>query len=244
MNPHLSPYWLEIVFPVIMTVLLGVQLWRRGPFRQDTFGKIGLIAIVLALTSASIANLFYQRVVNVRAWPAVGVFDQVVVTSAGDVYVTVTDPIMGRANRVQRYSCRGEFKAAFQPDNRGGVFKIAVNPDDTLSIYSVRADSIETYGRDGTFLQRREMDSRNMPFKFLKAGPSVTEANDCAFVVDPVSGQPAVKDGAGMWPLERGDWVLEYVLSRRNIMGIALIGALFLMISLVRIRDREAATGT
>ena len=113
------------------------------------------MGVILALAGASVANLFYQRVLNVRAWPTIGIFDQVVVTPAGDVFVKVKDPILGRTDRVQRYSCRGEFKAAFQPDSAGGLFKIAVNPDDTLSIYSVRTDSIDIFNSDGTFLQRR-----------------------------------------------------------------------------------------
>ena len=127
---------------------------------------------MLALAGLSVANFFYQGVFNVRAWPTVGIFDQVVVTPVGDIFVKVKDPILGRADRVQRYNCRGEFKAAFQPDNAGGVFKIAVNPDDTLSIYSVRTDTIDTFNSDGTFLQRREVDSQQMPFEFLKSGLS------------------------------------------------------------------------
>jgi hypothetical protein len=72
MNPHVSLNWIEIAFPVVMTVLVGVQLLRRGPFREELLGRIGLIAIILALTGTSVANIFYQRVVNVRAWPTVG----------------------------------------------------------------------------------------------------------------------------------------------------------------------------
>ena len=167
-------------------------------------------------------------------------FDQIVVTSAGDIFVKLKDPIMGRADRVQRYSCRGDFKAAFQPDSAGGLFKIAVK-DNTLSIYSVRTDTIDTFSADGTFLQRREVDSQEMPFDFLKLGPSVTTADGCQFTIDPVSGRPAVKNGAEIWPLERGDWVLEYVLSRRNIMGIALLGGLMLLISYIRMWIHRAA---
>jgi hypothetical protein len=241
MNPHVSLNWFEISFPVIMAVLMGVQLWRRGPFRHELLGKTALALIILALTGASAANLFYQRVLNVRAWPTVGIYDQVVVTPVGDVYVKIKDPIMGRTDRVQRYSCRGELKASFQPDNGGGLFKIVANPDKTLSIYSVRTDSIDTFDRDGIFLQRREVDSQNMPFDFLKSGPSVTKANDCEYGVDPVSGRPAVKDSAGVWPLERGDWMLEYVLNRQNVIGTALFGVLLLLISYVRIRNRIAA---
>lgn len=241
MNPHVSLNWAEIVFPVVMTVLLGVQLWRRGPFRQEILGRIGLAAIILALTGASVANLFYQRVFSVRAWPTVGMFDQIVAAPDGDVYAKIKDPIMGRTDRVQRYSCRGEFKAAFQPDNKGGLFKIVANSDGTLSIYSVRSDSIDTYDRFGTFLQRQTVDSRNMPFNFLKSGPSVIRAKNCEFVVDPVSGRPAVKDGADVWPLERGDWVLEYALNRQNIVGATVLGMLLLGASCVRIRNRRAS---
>lgn len=241
MNPHVSLNWMEVAFPFIMTVVVGIQLYRRGPFRQEFLGRIGLAAIILAFAGTSVANLFYQRVVHVRAWPTVGIFDQVVVTPAGDVYVKIKEPMMGRADRVQRYSCRGEFKAAFQPDNAGGLFKIVANPDYTLSIYNVRTDSIEIYDRDGTFLQRHEVDSQNMPFDFLKTGPSVTKASDCEFVTDPISRRPAVKDSTGVWPLERGDWVLQYVLSRQNIAGAALLGILLLVISYVRMRNRGAA---
>jgi hypothetical protein len=241
MNPHVSLNWIEIAFPVVMTVLVGVQLLRRGPFREELLGRIGLIAIILALTETSVANLFYQRVVNVTAWPTVGIYDQVVVTPVGDVYVKIKDPIMARTHRVQRYSCRGELKATFQPDNAGGLFKIAANPDDTLSIYSVRTDSIDSFDRNGTFLQRREVDSQNMPFDFLKSGPSVTKVNDCEYGVDPVSGRPAVKDSTGVLPLERGDWMLEYVLNRQNVIGTALFGVLLLLICYIRMRNRIAA---
>lgn len=49
MNPHVSFSAAEIAFPVVMTVLLGVQLWRRRHFRHDLLGKIGLTAIILAM---------------------------------------------------------------------------------------------------------------------------------------------------------------------------------------------------
>ena len=228
---------------MVMVVVLGVQLWRRGPLRQELLGRFGLALIIFALMGASAANLFYQRVVNVRAWPTAGLDDQVVVTPIGDVYVKVRDPIMGRADRVQRYNCRGKLEAAFQPDNGGGLFKIVANPDNTLSIYSVRTDSIDTFDRDGTFLQRREAASHNMPFKFLKSGPSVTRANDCEFGIDPFSGRPAVKDGAGVWPLERGDWVLEYILNRQNIISGVLFGLLLLLITFIKGANRIAAGG-
>jgi hypothetical protein len=241
MNPHVPLNWFEIAFPVLMAVLMGVQLWRRGPFRDELLGKIALSLIIFALTGASTANLFYQRVLSVRAWPTVGIHDQVVVTPVGDVYVKVKDPIMGRADRVQRYSCRGELKTSYQPDNAGGLFKIVAGPDDTLSIYSVRTDSIDTFDRDGRFLQRREVDSQNMPFNFLKSGPSVTKVNGCEFGVDPASGRPAVWDRAGMWPLERGDWALEYGLNRQNIIGAILFAVLLLLITFVRGASRIAA---
>lgn len=241
MNPHVSLDWFEIAFPVVLAVLLGVQLWRRGPFRDELLGRIGLIAIILGLTGTPVANLFYQRVVNVRAWPTIGIYDQVMVTPVGDVYVKVRDPIMARTDRVQRYNCRGELKATFQPDNAGGLFKIVANPNDTLSIYSVRTNSIDSFDRDGTYLDRREVDSQSMPFDFFKAGPSVTKADHCEFGVDPVSGRPTVKDSAGVWPLERGDWVLEYALNRQNIIGAILSGILLLLITFIRGTIRIAA---
>ena len=88
--------------------------------------------MTIALAGAAVANLFYQRAFDVRAWPTVGIHDQVVVVATGDIFVKVKDPIMGRADRVQRYSCRGEFKTAFLPNNAGGLYKIAVNLDGTL----------------------------------------------------------------------------------------------------------------
>jgi hypothetical protein len=241
MNPNVPVNWVEIAFPLIMTAVVGIQLWRQNPPRENLFGRVGLVGVVLALAGASVANLFYQRAVKVRAWPTVGIFDQVVVTPIGDVFVKVKDPIMGRAYRVQRYNCRGEFKAAFQPNSAGGLFKIDVNPNETLSIYSVRTDSIDTYDFDGTFLQKREMDSQKMPFDFLKSGPSITRVNGCEFTMDPVSGHPAVKDSAGIWPLEPGDWVLEHALNRQNIIGAALIGALMLATSYIKKRNQRAA---
>ena len=239
MNPNVPVNWLEIAFPVIMTVIVGVQLWRLSPHQEDRFAWVGLVAVMLALAGVSVVNLFYQGVLNVRAWPTVGIFDQVVVTPAGDVFVKVKDPILGRADRVQRYSCRGEFKAAFQPDSAGGLFKIAVNLDETLSIFSVRTDLIDIFSSDGTFLQRRAVDSQQMPFDFLKSGPSVTRVNGCEFTTDPVSGQPAAKDSAGIWPLERGDWVLDRALNRQNIMGAAIFGGLMLVISYIKMRNQE-----
>ncbi|MBO3760465.1 hypothetical protein [Ciceribacter sp. L1K22] len=241
MNPYVSLNWFEIVFPVLMAVFGGVQLWRRGPFRDELLGKIALSLVFFALIGASTANLFYQRLLSVRAWPTAGIHDQVVVTAVGDVYVKVKDPIMGRADRVQRYSCRGELKTSYQPDNAGGLFKIVAGPDNTLSIYSVRTDSIDTFDRNGRFLQRREVDSTNMPFNFLKSGPSVTKVNGCEFGVDPVSGRPAVRDRAGVWPLERGDWALEYVFNRQNIIGGILFAILLLLITFVRGSMRIAA---
>lgn len=241
MNPHISVNWFEIAFPVLLTAVVGVQLWRQSPAPEDRFVRVGLLALILALAGVSVANLFYQRGLDVRAWPTVGVFDQVIVTSTGHIFVKVKDPITGRADRVQRYNCQGEFKAAFQPDNAGGLFKIAVDLDGTLSIYSVRTDSIDTFSSDGTFLRRREVDSQEMPFDFLKSGPSVTRANGCEFTIDPASGQPAGKDSAGIWPLERGDWALEYAFNRQNIIGAALLGALMLAISYIRMRTKTAA---
>ncbi|WP_271894215.1 hypothetical protein [Candidatus Phyllobacterium onerii] len=243
MNPNVSVNWLEVAFPVIMTVLVVVQVWRQGPSREDHLDRVGLSAIMLALASLSVANLFYQGVFNVRAWPTVGIFDQVVVTPVGDIFVKVKDPMLGRADRVQRYNCRGEFTAAFQPDGAGGVFKIAVNPDNTLSIYSVRTDTIDTFNSDGTFLQRSEVDSQQMPFEFLKSGPSVTSANGCEFPMDSISGRPAAKNSAGIWPLERGDWLLARVLNRRNMIGAALFGGLMLVLSYIKMRKQRAAAG-
>ena len=241
MNPNVSVSWLEVGFPAIMTLVVGIQLWRASP--PGRLARLGSVGVILALASASIANLYYQRVLYVRAWPTVGIFDQVVVTSAGSVFVKVKDPFLGRASRVQRYNCRGEFKAAFQPDSVGGVFKIAARSDDTLSIYSARTDSIDIFNPAGTFLERREVNSRQMPFDFLKSGPSVTQVNGCEFATDPVSGRPAVKDSTSTWPLERGDWVLEYVLNRQNIIGALVLGGLMLLISLSNLRNQRAAAG-
>lgn len=242
MNPHASVNWFEIAFPVFMTLILGVQLWRRSSPRQGLLGRIGALGIILALAGGCVANLFYQRALDVRAWPPVNIFDQVVVTAAGDVFVKMKDPIMGRADRIQRYSCQGTFRTAIQPDNAGGLYKIAVNPGDTLSIFSVRTDAIDTFKLDGTFLQRREVHNLQMPFKFLNRGPSVLRANGCEFILDPATGQPAVQDSAGIWPLERGDWMLDYVLNRPNIAGAALLGGLMLAIHYIRTRRRRAAT--
>ena len=80
-----------------------------------------------------------------------------------------------------------------------------------------------------------------MPFNFFKPGPSVTLANDCEFVMATDFGQPAVKNSAGVWPLERGDWMLEYVLNRQNLIGVGLFGILLLAISYARMRDRITA---
>jgi hypothetical protein len=234
MNSNVSLHWLEIVFPFLLTVILGASLWRQSPPWEGLLDKVGLAGLIIALASASVANLFYQRVLDARAWPTVGIYDQVVVSSTGDIFVKVRDPIMGRADRVQRYSCRGDFINAFLPNNAGGLYKIAVNLDGTLSIYSVRTDSIDTFSFEGKFLQSRDLDSRQMPFKFLKKGPSITEANGCSLTRDPASGRLAAKDSIGIWPLERGDWVLEYGFSRRNIFGAALLGGLALVFSFVR----------
>ena len=234
MDSNMSLNWLELVFPFVLTAMAATKLWRKSPPWEGLLDKVGLAGLIIALAGASVANLFYQRAFDVRAWPTAGIHDQVVVAPTGDIFVKVTNPIMGRADRVQRYSCRGEFKAAFVPNNAGGLYKITVNPDNTLSIYSVRTDTIDTFSFDGTFLQRLDLDSRQMPFDFLKKGPSVTKANGCALTKDPASGRLAASDGTGIRPLERGDWVLEYSLSRRNIFGAALLGGLVLVISFVR----------
>ncbi len=201
---------------------------------RDRASMIGLGSLLVALMCASIANLYYQRAFDARAWPTNGIFDQVVVTAVGDIFVKVKDPILGRSDRVQRYNCQGEFKAAFQPNNVSGLFKFAVNSDETLSIYNVRTDSIDVFTLDGEYIQRRDLNSRQMPFDFLKSGPSVLQVELCAFVKDSVSGNFAAKNGAGTWPLERGDWLLEYVLSRQNIWGIAILGGLLIVFSILR----------
>lgn len=242
MNPNVSLNWFEVAFPVFMTMVVGIELWRRSPAREDRLAMFGFVGIVLALAGASLANFFYQGALHARAWPTIGMYDQVVVTQAGDVFIKVKDPIMERSSRVQRYSCRGAFKSAFQPDVAGGLFKISLNPDDTLSVYSVRTDTIDIFNVDGTFLGRREMDSQEMPFDFLKSGPSVTKVDGCEFMIDPASGWPAVKDSTGIWPLDRGDWALEHALNRQNIMGSALLGGLMLAISFIRTRSRSAAS--
>lgn len=107
MNPNVSIYWLEIVFPIILTVIVGANLWRQSPPWEGLLDKAGLAGLIVALAGASVANLFYQRAFDVRAWPTVGIHDQLVVAQTGDIFVKVKDPIMGRADRVQRYSCRG-----------------------------------------------------------------------------------------------------------------------------------------
>ena len=240
MNPNVSANWFDAGFLSIICLVWGVQLWRRWP--PGRLALVGSMAVSLALTGVSVSRLYYQGFLDVRAWPTTSIFDQVLVTSTGSVFVMVKDPVLARADRVQRYNCRGELKAAFQPDSAGGLFKIAVNSDDTLSIFSTRTETIDTFSFDGRFLQRHEVDSRRMPFDFLKPGPSVKRANGCEFIMDPVSGRPAVKDSAGTWPLERGDWVLEYILNLRNIIAASAFGALLLFISLARIRNQRAAT--
>lgn len=244
MNPYVSVNWFEIVFPVALVLIVGGLFLLNRPRRADLLYTVGSLALILALAGATAANLLYQRALYASTWPTTGMFDQIVVTPVGDVFVKLRDPIMGRANRVQRYSCRGEFKAAYQPDSAGGLFKFAVDRNSTLSIYSVRTNTIDSFSFGGTFLRRREVDSHKMPFDFLKPGPSVTRAGSCEFTIDPVSGQPAVRNSAEVSPLERGDRVLEYVLNRQNMIGVALFGALLLLVSLIRERWKiQAGTG-
>ncbi|MEO5805755.1 hypothetical protein [Devosia sp.] len=235
MNPSVSANWIEIAFPALMTVALCVFFWRDRPPRSDLFGRIGLVMICLTMIGATAANLFYQRAINVRAWPTTGIFDQVVVTPAGDVFVKLTDPIMGRAVRVQRYNCQGEFIAAFDPDSKGGIFKIAVNPDDTLSIHSVRSNSVDLFRLDGTFLSRQESNAQEERFEFLRLGPSMTSAGGCEFITDPQYGHPSMRKGNEISPLEPGDWILERVLNRQYIYGGGILGGILLLISAARI---------
>lgn len=236
MNPHLSFYWFEIFFPFLMTVVIAGQFWWHRPARADRLFRTGAMLISAALAAASIANLYYQRVIEVRAWPTSGAFDQTLVTTNGEIFLKLGDPIMGRTNRVQLYGCDGSFKAAFEPDNGGGLFKIAVDADGKLLIYSVRTDSVDTFDLDGTHLSRSDIDSRDMPFEFLKRGPSVLKGGTCEFVSDPETGRPAANQDGRITPLAGGDWMLEYVLNRLNIFGAALLGAGLVAVSFIRER--------
>ena len=235
MNPHVTVSLLEIVFPFLMTAILVSQAWRLRPALTDRLYDIGSFLIVVAFASASIVNLFYQGKFDVRAWPTTGVFDQVIVTPNGDVYLKLVDTIMGRTNRVQRYGCDGRFRSAFKPDNGGGLFKIAVDGGERLLIYSLRTDTIDTFDPDGTFVERQEMDSRKMPFNFLIDGPSITKAGSCEFGIDPESRQYVVKTSTGSsLELEQGDWLLEHALNRWNILGMALLGGALVATSFIR----------
>jgi hypothetical protein len=238
MNPHVSISWFEILFPFLMTMVIAGQFWWRRPIQTDRFYQVGSVLIVLALGGASIANLFYQRLLDVRAWPATSAFDQTVVTSVG-IFRKLGDPIMGRTNRVQLYGCDGRLKAAFEPDNGGGLFKIAVDADNRLLIYSVRTDSIDTFTPDGRFLGRANVSSREMPFEFLKSGPSITKVGDCELIDDPVAGRPTVKLGSQVSPLEGGDWLLERVFTRINIFCVAFLGVILVATSFIRERRRS-----
>lgn len=235
MNPNVSANWLiTIIFMASYFVLAGTIILRRSSVTATLTEKFGNLCIVTAFAGILTATLYYQGALKVKVWPTFGIHDQVLVSTAGDIFVKVKNPILPLGDRIQRYNCRGEFKTAFIPDNAGGSYKIALNQDNTLSIYSVRTNSIDTFAVDGTFLQRRILDDRQMPFNFLKKGPSITEANSCSLTRDPASGRLAAKDSTGIWPLERGDWVLEYILNRQNIWGIALIGALIWVFSVLK----------
>jgi len=196
----------------------------------------GSFMLTLAFAGTMVANLFYQNLLLARAWPPIRIHDQVVVTESGDVFVKIKDPIIGRADRVQLYDCNGKFKAAFQPDSAGGVFKIAASPDQSLEIYSVRTNTVDTFALDGTFLRRRSVDDRDMPFDFLKSGPSVRKAGLCEFEIDPVSSQFSVRNGTSIKPLEPGDWILENLL---NFWGIGSTGALGIGLILVSTLRRD-----
>lgn len=242
MNPYVSINWPEALFPGLISLVLGIQLWRRFRPREDYLTGIGVLAVLLALTGASVANLFYQRVLHAEVWPATGIFDQVIVTAGGDVLAKVEDPILGRAARVQRYNCRGKFMTAYQPDNAGGLFKIAMEEDTRLNISSARKDVIDVFQLDGAFVERQIFADTDKRADFMEAGPSVTKGDGCAFTVDPVSGQPAVRAADQIWSLQRGDWVLEYVLNGRNILGSAGVGIALLVVCVLRAR-RQPITG-
>lgn len=237
LNPHVATSWITILFSLCLTIVVGIGLWRKFRPLENLPALAGFIAVLVALSSSAVADLFYHGILPTRVWPATGIFDQVIVTSGGDILAKVQDPVMVRNQRVQRYDCRGNFKNAYQTDNRGGVFKIAANTDGTLSIFSARGDTVDVFRLDGAFIDRRTIDPRDMPLDLLRSGPSVTKLGDCSVLVDPVSGGPAVWIGDEIRPLERGDWFLETVLSGYWIVGLALSGCGILALSLFKRRN-------
>lgn len=230
-----------------MTFVLGLQFWRyRPPNRPGMAWTAAVSLLALAAIASCTVNMFYQRLLPLRAWPASGIFDQVIVASNGDVFAKFVDPIVGRTNRVQRYNSRGAFQAAFVPDNGGGLYKIAVDKDRRLEVYSVRTDTVDVFAPDGSFRHRTIADSTSMPFDFLREGPSVLENNNYRYTVNPGSGRPAIFSiqEQSYSDLEAGDWLVEHVLSRRNIFALAILGLLFLLVSYLRERPSLQVRGT
>lgn len=233
MNPYVSTNWMSATFMAFLVLLVIIKICRHRSFWKGIVGKVGLVVVCVTLVAAAAALQFEHGVFRARVWPVKGLFDQVIVTSAGNVFMKVNDPL-GFGSRVQRYSCQGEFKAAFQPDNAGGLFKIGVNPDESLSIYSARTSTIDTFSADGTYLHRQQMDVNDKPFDFMESGPSVMSANGCEVLVDPATGKLSVKDNTATRPLEPGDWILVYVLNSRNIALLVLFGGLLWVFKLIR----------
>ncbi|MCS4244098.1 hypothetical protein M2418_003639 [Rhizobium sp. BIGb0125] len=204
---------------------LIVRLWKPRSFWQGRIGKIGCVVVVVTLVLDSTALMFQHGVFRARAWPVTGLFDQVIVTPAGHVFMNVNDPL-GFGSRVQLYSCQGVFKAAFQPDNAGGSYKIGVNPDETLSIYNAKTRTIDTFRDDGAYVGQQKVGREQIPFDFDKSGPSVTAANGREILVDPYTRKLSVKDDKATRPLEAGEWILVYVVNSRNIALLILFGGL------------------
>lgn len=237
MNPYVEISWLEIGFPWVMLCLIGFHLWRRRPTdRSDGVLILARSLFTAVLFSIGVVSTFYQGLLPLRVWPPNGIFDQVLVASNGDVYAKLEDPILQRTSRIQRYDSQGVFQAAFVPDNAGGMFKIVLDPEGRLEVYSVRTDSIDIFSPEGTFLHRTTMDSTDMPFEFLREGPSVLENGGFRYGINPATQRPAIFSlrDQSYSELQAGDWIAETLFSRRNILGAAILGALLLVIVYVR----------
>jgi hypothetical protein len=239
MNPNVGISWTFTAFPMVMFVLAVLQFWRSGLSRNEPLDLLGVVSVMLAFLGVCAANIFYQGVFPVKIWPLSQVKDQIIVTSSGDIFVSLSDPVAGFAERIQRYSCDGKFIAAYQPDNAGGIFKFLVKPDQRLEIYNVRTGSIDVFKFDGGYVEQRSMDRSNVPFEFLKPGPSITNVNSCEFIRHSASGRSAIKNQWGIREFEKGDWILEYILNRTNIAFTLIFGGIMFVVAYIKNKQRQ-----
>lgn len=200
--------------------LILFQLWRNRPGRRDVAWVGGFALFSLAVVGAMWLTLYADNVLKARAWPSRDIGDQILLGSSGDLYAKLPAWYL-----IQRYDCEGRFVGSFIPDAAGGIYKIALEDDGVLGIYSVRKDAVDRFSATGEYLGRQSLNSNKMPFEFQKDGPSSFENGGCRFEMD-ANGVPSIRNlqSGRLSRLEAGDWLLENLLAPRYIVLLALVG--------------------